>query len=59
MESIVLPVFRLEINTNNFIVYASPDKVARAQQAKSLALKYSSLTLKETQSITGFLSLSA
>ena len=59
VEGTVVPVFGLEVDTNKFIVRVPPDKVARAQQATSLALKQPSLTLKEAQSLTGFLSFCA
>ncbi len=57
MEGTVVMVFGLKVDTNNFIVCIPPDKVARAQQAASSALNQPSLTLKEAQSLTEFLSL--
>ena len=59
VEGTVVLVFGLEVDTNNFIVRVPPDKVARAEQATSFALEQPSLTLKEVQSLTGFLSFCA
>lgn len=55
----VVIVFGLEVDTNLFIVRVPADKLARASQATSKALSQSSLTLKEIQSLTGFLSFCA
>ena len=59
VEGTVVPVFGLEVDTNLFIVRVPADKVARAKEATSSALKQLSLTLKEAQSLTGFLSFCA
>ena len=55
----VVIVFGLEVNTNKFIVCVPTNKVICACQATSSALSQSSLTLKEAQSLTGFLSFYA
>ena len=55
----VVIVFSLEVDTNEFIVRVPTDKVIRVRQATSSALSQSSLTLKEAQSFTGFLSFCA
>ena len=52
----VVIVFGLEVDTNEFIICVPVDKVVRACQATSSALSQSSLTLKDAQSLTGFLS---
>ncbi len=39
VEGTVVPVFELKVNINKFIVWVPPNKIARAQQATSLALK--------------------
>ena len=59
IEGTIVPVFGLEVDTNLFIVCLLADKVTRAKEATSLALQPLSLTLKEVQSLTGFLSFCA
>lgn len=55
----VVMVFGLEVDTNLFIVRVPADKLARASEATSKALSQPSVTLKEIQSLTGFLSFCA
>lgn len=55
----VVIVFGLEVDTNLFIAQVPADKLAHAFQAISKALSQFSVTLKEIQSLTSFLSFYA
>lgn len=57
--STVVRVFGLEVDKNNFIVRVPPNKLTRAQEAINLTPQPHSLTLKEAQFFTGFLSFCA
>lgn len=54
-----VPVLGIQIDTNLFIARVSKDKLEKARVATCDALSKDSLTLHETQSLTGFLSFCA
>lgn len=55
----VVPVFGIEINSNDFIASLPPEKIAKAIAATGAALLQKSLSLKEAQRLTGYLSFCA
>lgn len=57
--STIIPVFGIEIDTNLFRANLLADKIHKAVTTTATALFKSSLTLKEAQSLTGYLSFCA
>ena len=55
----IIPVFGIEINSNNFVASLPPDQIANAIAVTKAALLQKAWTLKEAQSLTGYLSFCA
>lgn len=55
----VIPVFGIQVDSNLFIASLPPEKIAKAVAATAAALNTKFLTLREAQSLTGYLSFCA
>lgn len=56
---IIVPVFGILVNTNTFIASLPPQKISKAIEVITKALAQKLLTLREVESLMGYLSYCA